>query len=475
MRILFVSAEAYPFAKVGGLGDVAGSLPKALQGLGHEVNLIMPRYRGMDEWRVDLGPYDVPTGAGREVAALKEGNLTPQVPVLMVDQLDYFNRDGIYGHEDDGRRFGFFCRAVLEACRHVHFVPDVIHCNDWHAALVPAYLRAHYGDADGFGSTKTLFTIHNLQWQGAFSRELLDYLDLPEEDLLHEGRLNFMKAGILQADALSTVSETYAREIQTPEFGFGLHEVLRARADDLHGVVNGLDLEAWDPRSDSFLARGFDPRDGRAKGAQKRELQRELGLPQDRVPLAGFVGRLFDQKGVDLLLEALPTLLRRRVQVTLLGSGERRYEEALADLGEAHKNLAVVLRYDEGLAHRIYAGSDLFLMPSRFEPCGLGQMISMRYGTLPVVRRTGGLADTVRGFGEDPEAATGFVFQDPTAEALLGALDAALDLYGKATVWDRLRGNAMAQDFSWDASAHRYAALYRGLMGDPARASGKAP
>lgn len=469
MRILFVAAEAYPFAKVGGLGDVAGSLPKALHAMGHEVNLIMPRYRGMDRWRVDLGPYTVPTGEGPEVAALKEGTLVPELPVLMVDQLDYFDREGVYGYEDDGRRFAFFCRAVLEACRHVGFAPDVIHCNDWHAALIPAYLRAFYGQDPLLGRARALFTIHNLQWQGVFPADLLDYLGFPadwatEDLLLHDGRLNFMKAGIAQADALSTVSETYAREIQTPEFGYGLHEVLRSRAHDLHGVVNGLDLETWDPRTDPHLPRGFDPRSAKEKEARKRELRRELGLPAARVPLAGFVGRLFDQKGVDLLLEALPALLGREVQLAILGSGDRAYEEALRAAAEGHGNLAAVLRYDEGLAHRIYAGCDLFLMPSRFEPCGLGQLISMRYGTLPVVRRTGGLADTVRDASDDPDGGTGFVFAEYRAGALLEAVDRALWAYADRRAWDRLRRNATAQDFSWDRSARRYEALYQGLM-----------
>lgn len=464
VRILFVAAEAYPFAKVGGLGDVAGSLPKALQGLGHEVNLIMPRYRGMDDWRVDLGPYNVPMGGGMKVAALKEGSLTPQIPVLMVDQLDYFDRDGVYGFPDDGHRFGFFCRAVLEACRYVGFQPEVIHCNDWHSALIPVFLKYLYAEDALLASARTLLTIHNIQWQGTFPKDLLGFLGLPADDaLLHQGKVNFMKAGIRLADGLSTVSPTYAREIQTEEYGYGLQEEFRARSGDLRGVVNGLDLFAWDPRRDPLLFRPFDPRDERMKGANKEALRRELGLPSSNAPLLAFVGRLFDQKGVDILVEALPALLRRQLQLVILGSGLREYEKAL-EAFSVERNLSLNLRYDEGLAHRIYAGTDLFLMPSRFEPCGLGQMISMRYGTVPLVRRTGGLADTVLGYDVTPSEATGFVFQEYTAEALLKAVDAALEVYRQRRAWRKLRRRIAEQDFSWDRSAREYAVLYRRLL-----------
>lgn len=480
MRVLFVAPEAYPFAKVQGLADVMGSLPKALQGLGHEVNLILPRYRHMEDWRVDLGPFNVPTGTGQEVAALKEGNLTPRVPVLMVDQLDLFHRDAIYGYEDDGLRFGFFCRAVLEACRHVQFAPDVIHCNDWQTALLPAYLRAFYREDPLLASARTLLTLHNVREQGVFPRDLLDVLGLPdawatEEVLLRDGRVNFLKGGIVLADRVSTVSETYAREIQTEALGAGLHGVLRERGEEIPGILNGLDPDDWNPRTDPHLVRGFDPTRPRQKAAQKRALQAELGLPATKAPLLGFVGRLVEQKGVDLLLQALPDLLPRSLQVALLGSGEPRYEAALSDLAERHANLAVALRFDEGLARRIYAGSDLFLMPSRFEPCGLAQLISMWYGTPPVVRRTGGLADTVRGYSAEPEDATGFFFEPYEADALTAAVEAALRVRGNRAAWERIRANAAAQDFSWDRPARRYASLYESLVRAPARPAGVEP
>ncbi len=468
MRILFVASEVYPFVKVGGLGDVASSLPKALSDLGHEVNVLMPRYRGMNDWRVDLGPFDVPMGDGKEVAALKEGNLTPHVPVLMVDHLGYFDRERIYGYEDDGRRYSFFCRAILEACRHIKFAPDIIHCNDWHTALTPLYRRTHYSAQNLFKETKVLFTIHNLQYQGSFPTNLLDYIGVPEEvvseeSLLHKGRFNFMKAGIALSDAVNAVSETYSREIQTPEYGYGLHDFLRKNSGKLYGVLNGLDLDVWDPRSDAYIDQPFDSLDHPGKGANKRALQRELGLKASKSLLIGFVGRLREQKGVDILLEALPEMLSRQLQLVILGSGIERFENALEEWVGRSPKLSLNLRYDEKLAHRIYAGSDAFLMPSKFEPCGLGQLISMRYGTVPIVRKTGGLADTVRDFSEGPEGATGFTFDEYSSRALLEALDRTLDVYEQRDRWSRLKENCAREDFSWDESARLYDEIYRKL------------
>jgi starch synthase len=469
VRILFVASEAYPFAKTGGLGDVAGSLPKALEELGHEVNLIMPRYRGMEKWRVDLGPYDVAMGDRKEVAALKEGNLTHRVPALMVDHLGYFDREALYGYKDDDRRFAFFCRAVLEACKYIDFSPDIIHCNDWHTALIPAYLRVFYGDDERFAKTKVLFTIHNLKHQGSFPRDALPYLGFPAEFspelyLIHRGKVNFMKAGITLSDAVSTVSETYSKEIQTPEYGLGLHDTLRQRSRQLFGVLNGIDVEVWNPEKDEFLHRTYRASDSRGKEANRRALQQELGLRRSSRPLVGFIARLVEQKGVDLLLEALPGLLSRDLQMVILGTGRQRFEEALESWTGRSPDLSVNLRYDEGLAHRIYAGADMFLMPSRFEPCGLGQMIAMSYGTIPIVRRTGGLADTVVDYSQGLDVATGFTFDEATGNALLEALDRAVEVYSKGDDWRRLRENCIKQDFSWARSARTYEEIYRGLV-----------
>ncbi|MEE9237348.1 MAG: glycogen synthase GlgA [Thermoplasmata archaeon] len=465
MKILFAAAEAYPFAKTGGLGDVAGSLPKALSKLGHEVNLIMPRYRGMDQWRVDLGPFNVTMGDREEVVALKEANLTPQIPVLMVDHLGYFDRERIYGYKDDGRRFALFSRAILEACRYVDFYPNVIHCNDWHTALVSAYLTAYYRHDERFDDTRVLFTIHNLHHQGSFPTELLAYLGLPEETierhLLHRSKVNFMKAGISLSDGVSTVSETYAKEIQTPEYGHGLHQVLRQRGSQLYGVLNGLDGEVWNPQADSLIPRKYDPLNSKGKETNKRALQREIGLNSSSAPLMGFIARLVKQKGMDLLQEALPKILSMNLQLVILGTGRERFEEALQSWKERSPNLSVNLRYDEGLAHRIYAGADMFLMPSRFEPCGLGQMISMRYGTVPVVRRTGGLADTVVDYALGPRRATGFTFDEYKSDSLLEAVDGAVSVYHDRRAWRRLLENCSRQDHSWDRSSRAYEGIYR--------------
>ncbi len=466
MKVLFVAAEAYPFAKAGGLGDVAGSLPKALAVSKVEVHLIMPRHRAMNQWRVDLGPFNVPMGDRQEVAALKEGNLSEVVPVLMVDHPGYFSRDKIYSYKDDGRRFAFFCRAVLEACRHVDIRPDVIHCNDWHTALVPLFLKTFYAEDEIFAGTKVLFTIHNLHHQGLLRKEFLNFLRLPRKPakaVLHKGKVNLMKGGILLSDAVSTVSRTYAREIQEPKHGCGLHRVLKRRSDSLWGVLNGIDHEVWNPSEDPFLARGYDPLDAEGKAVNKKALQRELGLPDSNRPLIGFVGRLVEQKGVDLLAEALPELASRRLQLAILGTGKETVEKLFRSWAGKDPTISINLRYDEGLAHRIYAGSDLFLMPSLFEPCGLGQLISMRYGTIPVARRTGGLADTVLDPAEDSEKATGLVFDEFSKSALLICVDRALKVYGDPAAWARLKQNASSRDYSWKQSAKEYLHLYERL------------
>ncbi len=480
MRILFVASEVYPFAKTGGLADVAGSLPKALQQLGHEVNVVMPRYGFIRNPRMDMGSFTVPMGDGEsEVAELKEDSLDKarKVPVLMVDHHRYFaNRDKLYMYDDDGRRFAFFCRAVVETARFLNLRPDVIHCNDWHTGLVPVYLKTVYGKDPKLAGTRTLFTIHNQQYQGIFDREVFDYTGLPEETFTMEGleffgNLNFLKAGIVYADHVNTVSKTYAKEIQTPEFGHGLDGLLRRLSHKVSGVVNGIDVEEWDPVHDPRIPHPYAPGDLRGKGLDKRELQREAGLkPTERVPLLGFISRLVDQKGLDILMPALPRILEE-AQVVILGTGDPKYHEGLTALAHRARGFGLYLKYDEDLAHRIYAGSDMFLMPSKFEPCGLGQLISMRYGTVPVVRRTGGLADTVMDYDEQPDVGTGFVFDEYTSAALSGAVRRAVRAFHDDRRWAKVVHNAFGQDFSWRASAEKYSQLY-GRLADPGPQAG---
>jgi len=466
MKILFASAEAYPLAKVGGLGDVAGSLPKALRSLGHDVRMVLPRYGMIHDVRENLGSFDVHVGGRSREAHLKTSGMDG-VPVYLIEEAELFDRPKVYEYEDDGQRFGFYCKAILDFLPKADFWPDVIHLNDWHSAMVPAFLRDANGGDERYGRIWTILTIHNLQHQGVFGRDLFDWLGLPPETWGVEGvefygQLNFMKAGIVYADAVNTVSPTYAKEIQTEEYGCRLDGLLRSRATKLSGILNGIDYDVWNPAKDPIIAQKYSRTAVDKKAANKASLQKEIGLPKEpSVPLLGMVSRVTEQKGFDILIPALPEILGQRVQVVLLGAGERKYEEPLADLAEAHRDFVAYLKYDEALAHRIYAGSDFFLMPSKFEPCGLGQMISLRYGTLPIARLTGGLADTVVDLTVEPTKGNGFTFRDYTPAGFLDAVRRAMAFYRARRGWKTVRQRAMSQDLSWKASAKKYAALYR--------------
>lgn len=470
MKVLFAAAEAYPLAKVGGLGDVAGSLPKALRSLGHDVRIALPRYgmiRGTGE---DLGAFPVRIGGTTQEAHLLTSNIDG-VPVYLVDKSDLYDRPKVYEYEDDGKRFGFFCKALLDLLPAADFWPDVIHCNDWHSALAPAFLRTLYAGDERYRTIRTGFTIHNLQHQGLFGRDLFEWTGLPPESWGPEGvefygKLNFMKAGIVYADRVSAVSPTYAQEIQTKECGYGLEGVLSSRGSKLSGILNGIDYDVWNPARDAQIPHTYTKStiDGKAK--DKHALQKETGLPADpKAPLLGMVSRITEQKGLDVLLPALPGILELRAQAVILGTGEKKYEDPLAELAEGANNLVAYLKYDEALAHRIYAGSDFFLMPSRFEPCGLGQMISLRYGTVPIVRATGGLVDTVTDVTQDPKKGNGFVFAEYTPEALLDATRRAVGFYRRRRGWKGLQQRAMASDFSWKNSAAQYARWYERARG----------
>ena len=475
MKVLFAAAEAYPLAKVGGLGDVAGSLPKALRALGHDARIAIPRY-GMVPAGQDVGEFSVSMGGGTSVARLRTTAIDG-VPVYLIDKPELYDRPKVYEYPDDGRRFGFFNRAALEACLTAGFVPDVVHCNDWHSALIPAFLKTTYASHPALGKTRSVLTIHNLQHQGLFGRDLSEWLGLPAECWTPEGveffgRLNFLKAGIVYSDRVNTVSPTYSREVQTEEYGCGLDGLLRSRGAKLSGILNGIDYDTWDPRRDPFLDRPYSKSSLEGKADNKRALQDEVGLRADpKTPLLGLVSRVTQQKGFDILLAALREILGLGVQFVLLGTGERPYEEALARAAQELPGLAAVLKYDERLAHRIYAGSDLFLMPSKFEPCGLGQMISLRYGTVPIVRQTGGLADTVVDATTNPAAGNGFVFEPYTPEALLDAVRRAIEAYRKGRGLAALRRRGMSADLSWAASARQYAALYGLATAEGTRAS----
>jgi starch synthase len=475
LNILIMAAEMVPFAKTGGLADVVGALPKALHAQGHDVRVALPRYGRIDPQRFGMQPvfdgYPVPMDDRRVEAQLLRATAPGGVLVYFVDNEQYYARDGIYMYEDDADRFIFFCRAVLEGLRHLDWRPDVIHCHDWHTALVPNWLKTVYRDDPFFAGTACVFTIHNLAYQGIFGHRVLEIAGVNEFDFeahpdlphLNEA-VDFMGRGIYYADIVTTVSQTYAAEILTPERGEQLDPLLRERQDRLYGVLNGIDTELNNPATDPYLAAHYTVADLQGKQICKADLQREAGLAQHpTTPVIGIISRLADQKGFDLIDQIIEPLVRDHdVQLVILGTGEQRYHERLTNLRVRYpQRVALFLTFRAALAQKIYAGADLFLMPSRFEPCGLGQMIALRYGTIPVVRSTGGLADTVQDYNPQTLAGNGFAFQPYEALALYGALVRALEHYRDAATWQRLIQHAMAADHSWDASARRYVELYR--------------
>lgn len=461
MRIALVASECAPLAKVGGLADAVGGLGRALARRGHEVAVILPRYPS-----ARCAPAR-PAGAGSlELGGRRLGyrwwevELEAGLRAWLLEQPELYDRRGIYGTSrgdwpDNDLRFAFLCHAALGLLGRLR--PDVVHVHDWQAALLPALLRLR--PPAGLEGVRTVLTVHNLGYQGAFPPERLALTGLPPEAWGEEGvgrEVNFLKAGILWADVLTTVSPTYARQIQTPEFGFGLDGLLRSRREALHGILNGADYEVWDPRVDPFLPVRYDEHHLEGKGRCKRHLSRQLGLAPDR-PLLGFVGRLCEQKGVDLLLEAWRELRALGTSLVVLGSGQERLERALRERGN-DGHMAVHLGFNEALAHRIVAGCDLLLIPSRYEPCGLNQIYALRYGTLPVAHATGGLADTLWDF--DGREGTGFTFKEPSPRALVQRVVDALDVYERGHAWRRLQRQAMRCDFSWDRPVREYLRLY---------------
>lgn len=495
MRILFVASEAVPFAKTGGLGDVAGALPRELARLGHEVRLIIPRYGlitgsagSLKKW-IDL---KVPTTSGPMTATVEEGRLPgSNVPVLAIRYDPYFDRPGLYqeagvDYPDNLERFALFCRAVMELLpvlrNTARWSPILLHAHDWQTALCVVYGRSLYASRVEVGGLKSLFTVHNLAYQGLFPGVAHWKTGLgPEwftpETLEFYGSVNLLKGGLLFADLLNTVSPTYSREIQTPEFGCGLEGVLQFRRDRLAGVVNGIDVDTWNPATDPHLPSRYSVSDLTGKQACKRALQRELKLPVRKVPLLAMVSRLTAQKGVDLVGDILPELMALDLQVALLGTGEPTHEARFRTLQARYpQKIGLHIGFDEALAHRMEAGADLFLMPSRYEPCGLSQQYSLRYGTVPVVRRTGGLADTVVPYS--PRAvkegrATGFMFGEATPDALLTTILLALQVHKDKAEWQSLMRAGMQTDVSWRRSARSYVELYRQVLGLPSSAAGR--
>ncbi len=478
MKILIVSSEVAPFAKSGGLADVAGALPKALRKRGHDVRVVMPLYAGIDWEALEKldGALDVPMWWGTARGAVRLGRLPrSDVPVYLLEYNQYFDRRYLYGPPEDGyadnlERFTFLSRGALQLCKRLNFIPDAIHANDWQTALVPVYVNTVEWGQPLHGAA-TVYTIHNLMYQGVTDGGALFITGLGPEhyhpgEFEHFGSLNLMKAAIRHSNVLSTVSPTYAREIQGGELGCGLDGELRSRAGDLFGILNGIDEDEWNPATDALLPQRFGPGDDAGKQAVKLALQREAGLPADPgVPLFCAIGRLVDQKGFDVLAGALERALDWHLQVILLASGDKELERHFASLAQRHpERFKAFLHFDNALAHRLYAGSDFVIVPSRFEPCGLNQLYSLRYGTVPVVRAVGGLEDTVEDSGA-PGEGTGFKFREYTEVALWGAVSRALAAFRDKAAWRGIVDRGMAQDFSWDRSARSYEALYQRLAG----------
>ncbi len=483
LRICFVASEVAPFAKTGGLADVSGALPPYLHGQGHDVRLFMPLYSSIDTQEHELAPVDflrgvaIAMGSHTFTFSVFVGRLPgSELDVYFIGCPQLYHGSGIYtGEWDEHLRFALLSRAAIECCQRMGWAPDVFHCNDWHTALVPLYLKTLYRWDQLFAQTKTVLTIHNIAYQGVFPADVVPNLGLAEHRRLlfqadlEAGAVGFLKTGILYADAVTTVSRTYAREIQTEAFGRGLDPLLKERSGSVVGIVNGVDYSVWSPETDPHIPHHYsidDAAEGKAKN--QRHLLEQMGLTYgERVPTLGVVSRLTSQKGFDLLFEPIPEALRYLdLRFVVLGTGEGKYEDFFHQLQQTFPQKVCYYRgYNEELAHLIEAGSDIFLMPSSFEPCGLNQMYSLKYGTAPIVRKTGGLADTVQLFDAATGEGTGFVFEHFDSTGFAWALKQALTTYKDPQAWARLVRNGMEQDYSWQRQGAEYEELYRQLCG----------
>ena len=473
MKILFVASEGLPFSKTGGLADVIEALPRSLAATGHEVCVLLPRYRDTPAVGVAVPSLTISQGDALRFPGIIDGGILHGVHYYFVDDSEYFDRDQLYGtagkdYPDNAERFSEFARAAIEFCKHV-WMPDVLHCHDWQAGLVPVLLRTEYAKDAAVQGLPVVFTIHNMGYQGAFPPDTMKKIGLPDslftvEAMEFFGRVNFLKGALIFGDYLTTVSPTYAKEIQTREYGHGLDGVVRDQADRLTGILNGVDYAIWNPEKDKLIAARYSARDLSGKLVCKKNLLEVFGLPQENLnkPLIGIVSRFAGQKGFDLIEEIAPKLLAEDLAMTVLGAGELKYEKFFRELGRAYPGkFAVKIAYDNVLAHKIEAGADVFLMPSRYEPCGLNQIYSLKYGTVPVVRATGGLDDTIEVFDPATGRGTGFKFKEYDGDALLDVIRQALAIFrNEPAVWRGIQTNGMGKDFSWRASAIEYATLY---------------
>ena len=473
MKILFVASEAGPFVRSGGLGDVAGALPKAFNKLGHDARVIIPYYKEeiADSYKSGmrfLGSTYVDLSWRRQYAGVYEA-VYDGVTYYFVDNEFYFKRRGLYGHFDDGERFAFFSKAVPEVLPLIGFFPDILHCNDWHTALTPVYLDVYYRFSEEYRNIKTVFTIHNIEFQGKYGTELLsDVMGLPEwahSLVMNDGCVNYMKGGIEASSAVTTVSETYATEIMDPFYSYGLEGILSERRYKLHGVVNGIDTVRYDPKTDGALFENFTLRSYAKKKANKQGLCEmiDLGYDENR-PMIAMVTRLTEQKGMDLVAAVVDEIMRADVQMVVLGTGDWKYENMIKRVeGQYPTKFRAILQFSSDLASKLYAASDIFLMPSKFEPCGLSQMIAMRYGSVPVVRETGGLKDTVEPYNPMEKTGVGFTFKTYNAYDMLDAVWRAYGTFFDKDNWKAVVSNGMKKDFGWDVSAKKYIDIYKSI------------
>ena len=472
MHIAFAASECVPFSKTGGLGDVVGALPRALAALGHKVSVYSPFYRNtkLDHPQVAVRSITVPFDDQYRFCSIVDGGTHEGVRHYFVDYPAYFDRDALYGtpigdYHDNAERFALFCRAVLEGAK-ILGVPDIFHCHDWQSALVPVLLRTLYAEDPAFERANAVFTIHNMGYQGLFPPEILPLLMLPWDlftlsKMEFYGKVNFLKGALVYADFVTTVSRRYSLEIQTAEYGFGLEGVLRARSGTVAGILNGVDYTQWSPEVDEFIAARYSAQDWANKAKDKAELLHEFGLEDSRLPVIGIVSRFASQKGFDLIQQVGDRLAREEAIFVVLGSGDKTYEDMLRRLNKQYPNRFVVrVAYDNALAHKIEAGSDMFLMPSRYEPCGLNQIYSLRYGTAPIVRATGGLDDTIENFDPVSKRGTGFKFTEYTGEQMLATIRQALEVFKDKAAWQQLMRNGMEKDFSWNTAAKEYVRVY---------------
>jgi len=472
MKVLFATAECAPFFKTGGLGDVAGALPQALKDQGVDISVVLPYFTKMPAQYQneceDLIQFPIEMGEITQPCTIKTLE-RQQVRYYFIENAAYFDREQLYSYEDDGERFAFFSLSIIQLAKQLQLSLDYIHCNDHHTAIIPFLLKEKYQKDTAYQSVKSMLTIHNIEFQGKYAPQMLPELfglDLAayhERQIFDQDGLNFMKAGILYADQVTTVSPSYAKELQTPDYGYGLDPLLREKNAKLTGILNGIDYEVYDPGTDPLIPAHFSSADLSGKEKDKQALQTKMNLPVvAEVPLIGMVSRLTYQKGFPLVLSTIQELLQHDVQVVLLGTGDPALEEAFQQLAKKYsQKLRVNLQFDPAFAQLIYAGADLFLMPSKFEPCGLSQMIAMRYGTLPLVHETGGLRDTVVPYQAGNPEATGFSFDSFQASALVSTFENALTLFQtKPETWRQMITNAMSKDFSWQASSQVYLQLY---------------